>query len=775
MSLLDQKLLRDFFVIKGRVFSLILIIASGAAILFAILLALGNLSRTQEELLREMNFADLEVAVLPEDTHNIPDLQDISGLQEARSRLVFPSSITVPGKPPLAGLVLYQQSPTPEINKISIISGRTFRLGTREVVIDKALAQYHGYKVGDQIQVKVGKPTFDFTIVGIAMSPEFLITTSNPDYVFAEPGSLGVLWADVGQIRDAVGFSMVNSLLFKFKADADPQAVTGEILKRLAKLNIEKVIPQRDSYSHKIVLVNISAFRVYSPAIILTLCLLSIAMGIITFRRFIVEKQLEFGVLAALGMPRARVVGSLAKAGLAIGVAAGVLGVLFGWGMGWAFAEVYAYAMKLPFVRHYFDAELAFVAMAFALLTGVLTLLVAAAPMAGATPRQLLAPLASDRSNGAMRLSFGGSLSLLTIYGLRNLLRDKLLTLSSILAMGSAVGVAIAYGMAMTSMFDTVELGFDNDRWTHAVDFQYPLYADEVGDMMTQLGVPHREPYLRTVGDARHGDHHSIVRLVGLTTSTGLRKVKPVSGRLATNDKEAVISADLARDLAIGVGEDIELEKGSKTDVLKVVGLTDDIYLRTVNLTLNATQKLAQAEGKVSGAYVNIDDDAKAQGFLTNTDTVARVTNKASVVDHFRNEMSAKMGIVYITIIFSVAVSIIFVTTLIYLNISEKSGEYAVMRSLGFTARKLQHLMLATTGFQILIALLVATPVALALVQMLNNRMGKAWFAVNLHVHPSDFVWPMLAVLIVAPVAGMTGASAALKLDIPQYIRRRAI
>lgn len=772
MRLIDRKLSRDLWAIKGRMLALALIIASGVGILFGIELALGNLRDTQEAFLASRQFADLEITLLPEDASNLPDLASVAGVATMEQRLVLPGRIALPGDQSLAGLVLFQQRPDPALNQLQMLEGRAFVPGAAEVVIDKALADHHHFGLDDRIEVRVGRSRFDYRIVGIARSPEFLVTTSNPDYVIVQPGSLGVLWADAGRIRDVLGFSMVDSLLFRFAEGADPQAVTAQLMKKLRQTNVEKVTPRAESYGYKQVRMELTAFGVYSPAIIVTLCVLSLAMGIITFRRFMLEKQREFGVLAAMGYRRAQVFAALLRIGLVIGLVGALLGLAIGWGMAWAFAEVYAHAMHLPYVVHAFDWPVAAASLLVGLGSGCLAVLVAAVPMLRLSPRQQLVATSSDtsRTPGGPLRSFG----VMFRYSVRSLLRERTLTVSSMLAMGGSIAVAIAYGLAMTSTFGTVEHSFSQELWTHAVDFQYPLYTDEAQALQARARAGAAEPYYRTAADFRNGDRHSVGLLVGLRTPGKMRRLLPASGREASRDDEAVISSDLARDLGLGLGGRLGIEKGNLAREVTVVGITNDIYLRTVNVGLPLVQQLAQSEDKVTGMYLETDA-AGAETLAANVEDVARVTQKDALVEHFRRQMADKMGIVYITILFSVGVSILFVTTLVHLGIAEKRGEYAVLRSLGFTVRRLRGLILTGVAIQVALSLLLSVPLALALVRLLNERMGRAWFAVDLYASVPDFLWPMLAALLVAPVVGVLGARAVLYLNIPQFLRGRAI
>lgn len=777
MGLLDSLLFRDLLAIRGRVVALLLIIACGVGILFGIQTALNDLVSTQDAVMDRMNMADLEVSLLPEDVNNLPDLTGVPGVDTVESRLVMPGVINQPDDAYLGALVLFQSKEGFDLNQLSVLEGRMFRVGAGETVIDRGLAAYHGYQVGDRIGVKVGSKALNLKITGIVMSPEFLVTSSNPDYVIVQPGSLGVLWTDIGQVSDALGFRMVNSLLFKFQKSAVPESVTRNIIESLNGKSIEKVTMREQGYSYKHVRMEVTAFAVYSPAIIITLCLLSMAMGIITFRRFFIEQKRGFGTIFALGYGRRLVMVSLLKAGGAIGALGGLLGLLIGWGLGWAFSSVYASAMSLPLVLHSFDWMLALGGFLLGLAVGCISIMIGALGVLRRSPRSLMLDVHEQTGNGMAGAGVVGGerFGVVVRHALRSLVRDRWLTVSSILAMAGAVAVAISYGMAMTSTLATVEENFDQEHWQHAVDFQYPMYPDEVEELVGR-GGGEIQPYFRTSADVLHAGRHSVGVLVGQDPDGVLHQGRPAWGRGVRADDEVMISNDIARGLRVSLGDVLEIHKGEVKRYLKVVGITNDIFLRTVSTTLETVQTLAQAEDKVTGVYVSGigEGERGLDRVRRNTEMVARVTDKNGAVIHFRKQMHDKMGIVYITIVFSVCVAILFVTTIIHLGIAERRGEYVILRSLGFSAVRLRRIIYVGVSVQIGVALVVSVPLSIALVQLLNQRMGEAWFAVHMHAGVMDFVWPFLAAALVAPVVSYLGGRQVLALRISDYLRRHS-
>ena len=268
MNLVDKNFLRSLLRIRGRVLALALIIAAGVGIFVGIQLALANLRATQDTLLDRMGVAEFEVQLLPEDSQNLPAFSGIAGVQAVESRLVIPGYINLEDGRPLNALLIFQESPTPKLNRLQLLQGRLFVPGAGEVVIDRGLAQYHRYGVGDRIKVQVGGKLVDRHIVGVVLSPEFLVTASNPEYVVAEPGSLGIVWTDPLELRDTLGFSMVNSLLFHTVPGTGKAPAREAIAGAVRRLNVERIVPREEAYSTHQVRMELKGLGVYTPAII---------------------------------------------------------------------------------------------------------------------------------------------------------------------------------------------------------------------------------------------------------------------------------------------------------------------------------------------------------------------------------------------------------------------------------------------------------------------------------------------------------------------------
>ena len=229
---------------KGRLFAAGLIMGSALAMFVGVYSAIDSLFDSRAQWYRELQVADLELRIAPEDAANIPRLDRVAGVQAVQQRLVLPGNIETPAGTRLYTLMMATDTP-PTINRLRIEEGRHFdpRHPT-EVVIERSLASHHGYKLGDRLRLNVGKDHYELTVRGIATSPEFLIDSANPNFFLPSKGSLGVVYVAYALIQPRLGYRLVNSLLIDIRDSADAQATERAAVQALGRrITVDESLP----------------------------------------------------------------------------------------------------------------------------------------------------------------------------------------------------------------------------------------------------------------------------------------------------------------------------------------------------------------------------------------------------------------------------------------------------------------------------------------------------------------------------------------------------
>lgn len=750
-------------------------LALGTGVLGAIRLALASVPATLEAFYAEAAFADLEVSLQPDDLANLPDLSALPGVAATEARLVFPGILRKPDGE-LPALVVLSDRPDPRVNRFRYLAGGPFAQGTDGVVIDRTLRDFHGFDPGESIEYRVGEKSYRDSVVGVAVSPEFFAATANPDFQLPEKGSLGVVFGDLGRIREALGFTLVNSLVVRFVPGADPVAAREAVLEALAGAAIEKVVPRSEHPGHRALLSDMEQYAVYTWAITATLLLLAFLVAILSFSRLAQEQRREMGLLSALGFSPRRTALPFLSAGGLIGLVGGSggLGVaVLGRDL---FLGSYAQAMGLPFVDPAFDLATAALCIGTGLLLGAAASVLPTLALLRLPPLRLFHPAPSGARaggpalGGPFRTILGPSLR----YGMRNLLRRPALTGTCSAAIGFALAVPVSYSICTTSNGRSVFRGLDLERWDFAGDFLHPVFEDRLDSLVQAGAAAAVEPYFRRYVEAGSGGTFRGVRLLGLAAGSPYRPVEAVEGEGLTGRRgDAVLSRDVAKSLGLGVGDTVLLRAQGQAQPFRVAGITSDFSVGQAIVDYRDAQAAAGYPGKATGAYFRASAE-QAQGLLA-IPFMGRLTDKGRLASGFARLWEESMGVVYVAAGFSILMAAIFATLTVGLGILERRGEYALLRSLGFGARRVAGIISSETAALVAASMVLSLPFAVALALYLNHRVSEIWFEIGFHHRVSDYAVPILLCLSFVPLTVWLGARQALRIDLAREMRGRII
>jgi len=776
-------MLRDLWQIRWRALAVALTAAAGVGIYAGAEMAIHTGGHTREVLLGRMQFADLEVQFLPEDVANLPDLGRIPGVRGVERRLVMPGTVFLKDNSRISGALVFLESPAPAMDRLELIDGRPVDPADFEsAVIERSLATYHDFAVGDRIRAKVGEKIYDSRIDGVAVSPEYLITTANPDYLIPEKGSLGVIFTGLARVSDALGFTMVNDLLFRFEPGADPRAAREAVITRLAKLNLERVIPKEEHFVWRFLQLQMEAFELYTPCIVLTLGLLSFVLTFISVNRLVLDQRQEIGSLLALGYRRAQVLRAYLEAGMLVGAVGGVVGMGLSLLLRDLLVRPYGRALGMP--------EIVTLVEPARMITGCLAAIVVTAAagllpplrMLRLTPQSVIRePIARETGLGSWVHSSAAALRALPLvvrYGIRNMVRRRSRTLSSVLAIGFSLGVPIAYLVSLTSTLETPVRGFAGERWDLTVDFLYPVLADDIGAIGPLPGVVRVEPYFRRFAEIGTKGRFESASILGIQMDSAMRRTAVKAGRaLSGGPDEVLVSHDLARRLGLRVGDPVTLRIRNNVEFpSRVIGISGEIMPGQIFMPFRRAQEITGFEDDLTGVYLStsgpVEGLAAALGGL---EYVAKVTRKGGVVEAFRKMVSGIMRLVYVSLGVSIFSSTLFIAMSVSLVISERRAEYATFRCLGYGRGKLAEMVLVHTMVEGGLASLVSIPVGLALGVYLNARMSQTWYHVFNIFRPGDFILVLAVALILMPIAAWPAVRTLNRLIIVEALATRRI
>ena len=783
MRILRRKMLRDVWQIRWRALAVTLTVAAGVGIYAGIGMAIISGFHTRDVLFQRMRFADLEVQFLPEDVANIPDLSRVPGVRGLERRLILPGAVLLAGDTRISGTIVFLETAEPTLDALELIEGGPVRPHDFEsAVIERSLATFHGVRVGDRVRVQVGEKLYESRVDGVALSPEYLITTANPEYLVPEKGSVGVVFTSLERVSDALGFTMVNDLLLRFEPGADPRTVRDAVMARLGRLNLERVIPKTQHFIWRFLQLELEAFQVYAPSIVLTLGVLSFVLTLITVNRLVLEQRTEIGALLALGYGRGQVLRAYLTVGLLLGAAGGLIGMGLGFVFRDLFARTYARGIGMPEIITVVAPGVLATGLVAAVLGTVAASAVPVWRLLRLPPQAIIRDLARDGVGAGrwMRRVFA-SMAILPLpvrFGVRNMLRRPGRTVSTIVAIGFSLGVSIAYVMSVTSALQTTELVFAREGWDLAVDFLYPVALEEVKPIRSLPGVAKVEPYFRRFAELGIGDRYESAGILGIHPDSGMKRTLVKAGRfLSGRPDELIVSQDLARRLGVRVGAHVTVRIRSGRDLpFRVVGISGEIIPAQIMMSFRQAQAITDFEDTATGVYVATSGPAPGlPASLAGLEYVAKVTSKAGVAAAFRKLTAALLDLVYLASGVGVVVAMLFIVMSVNFAISERQVEYATFKCLGYGGGRLATTILAQAFGEGGLAALVSIPVGIGLAMYLNARMSEARHEVISTFHAGDVARVLVTAFTLIPLAAAPGLRMLNQLNLARVLGTRSI
>ena len=252
MKALNRKLTRDLWATKTQVVSIALVIACGIGAFIAAFSTHDSLLSSRERYYDSARFPHVFSQVKRAPDSLVPAIRAISGVSEVETRVVQDAQLSIEGvvPPMIARLIGVDFAQLPAMNRLTLKSGRWPAPGAKnEVVVNQRFMEARHLGLGTRATVLLNGKLEHLTIVGTALSPEYIYATRGggmpDDEWFAG------FWTDAEPLAGALDMQgAFNSVLLRLAHGASQPAViaaldqhVGDALAQLQTLgNGEEVI-----------------------------------------------------------------------------------------------------------------------------------------------------------------------------------------------------------------------------------------------------------------------------------------------------------------------------------------------------------------------------------------------------------------------------------------------------------------------------------------------------------------------------------------------------
>jgi putative ABC transport system permease protein len=771
---------------RAQALAIGMVVASGVAMFVMYLSNFSSLRATQQSYYQQQRFADVFASLRRAPMALAAEVAAIPGVSAVEARVVADVTLDLDDmvEPATGRLVSIPAGRRPGVNDLFLRRGRWIEPGrSDEVLASEAFVTAHGMSPGDQVGAIINGRLRRLTIVGVALSPEFIYSI-RPGELIPDDRRFGIFWMEREALASA--FDMeggFNDLAIDLSPDASSETVVERLDLLLAPYGGLGALPRALQLSHWTLeneLAQLQSFGFMLPLAFLTVAafILNVALT-----RALALQRPQIAALKALGYDNRELGWHYLKWALAIGALGVVAGVAGGAWLGAALIELYNRYFRFPVLLFHIPAGVVAGAAVFTLVAagmGAIGAVLRAVRIPPAEAMRAEPPSGYHRSAiesrfVARRLGTAGRMVL------RNVSRHPLRAAASISGIAFAVAILMV-GFVFTQAIERVILTqfWDAERQDVTVNFVEPRSERARFELARLPGVIAVEPQ-RTVPVRIHAGHHQrYLAITGVPDTQRLKRIVDREGRPTDLPPAGlVLSQMLAQVLDVRPGDTVTLDvlEGHRPVRTVIVrGLVDDIMGLSAYMNAGALHALMRESDVVSGALLVIDgaEEERLSRELKALPAVAGVGFKRAVLRNFRDVMAANMNLsIGVNLLFASIIAFGVVYNAARVSLSERSRELASLRVLGFTRAEISLILLGELAVLTLAALPAGALFGFVLAALIVGSIESEVYRFPLFVSTQAVAQSFLGIIAAATVSGLLVRRRLDRLDLVAVLKIR--
>ena len=791
MKPLGKILRRDLWHLRGQVLAAALVVCCGVTAQVSMRSAYLSLQATQASYYDTYRFADVFASLKRAPEGLADEIRALPGVAQVQTRVVAEVTLDVPGlnEPATGRLVSIPEQQSAMINDFYLRRGRYIEaVHPDEVLLSEVFAQANHLDIGDRIGAILNGRWRELTVVGIALSPEYIYEVGQ-GMLFPDNKRFGVLWMGREALASAYNmqgaFNDVSLMLAPqgFNKGAGEAEVIAGLDRLLLRYGGLSAYPRRDQLSTRFLndeLGEIEVSATYIPAIFLAVAVFLIY---IVLSRLVVMQRTQIGLLKAFGYSNFSVGMHYLKFALATVLLGLLPGLLLGLYLGGQVTNLYRDYFHFPVLALVVSPAVLFWATLVNLLAACAGAIAAARRVTALVPAEAMRPEApaNFRAGILERSGVARWMSSSVRMIVRNIVRKPWKALLSVMGIGVAVGLM----MVARFMFDAVDhmmmVQFDLvQRDNVTVLFHEPRAARAIFEIGQLPGVLRAEPFRAVPVRLRHGHRSKQIALTGLSPDSELHQI--VDGRLrriALPPDGLLLTNKLGEMLGVATGDTVVLEvlEGNREvrDVT-VAGLSDELIGIGAYMDAGALARLLREDHLISGAWLRVDPGREDELYarLKRMPAVSGVAIRSAMVNSVKEIVDTAFS--YVSVIEMLFGAIIIggmVYNSVRIALSERGNELASLRVLGFSQREVVVLLLGEQALLTMCAIPVGLAMGYGMCAALVPIFDRELFRLPLVFSQMTFVYPVIAALISAILSALLVTRRLRHLDLIAVLKTR--
>ncbi len=736
MRALNRKTIRDLWSIKGQALAIALVIASGVGTFVMSLSTLKSLQDSQQSYYRKYRFAHVFAHVKRAPLSLGKRIAEIAGVSLVQLRIVSDVTIDVADMPePAVGrLISIPERRQPMVNDLHLRRGRWIEPNrSGEVLVGEAFADAHRLEIGDSVTAVINGRRQRLTIVGIVLSPEYIIQIHGAN-LLPDDRRFGVFYMSYEQL--AAAFDMdgaFNDVVLTLTRGASEPAVMQRLDDLTRQYGSRGASSRENHVSHRYISDEIRQLRsmgLIAPTIFFSVS--AFLLNVVMTRLIGVQRE-QIAAIKAFGYSRLQVGWHYVKLVLLISLVGAVLGIAVGVYLGRNLTIMYTTFYRFPLFGFHWSPSVVASALLISSAAAVVGTLAAVRRAVRLPPAEAMRPEppAVYRPTLIDRTGLGDLLPQAARMIFREIERKPVKAALTVLGISMAVSVLILGSFTLDAINYIINFQFVlSQRQDVIVAFVEPASADALHDLEHLPGVVQVEPIRSAPTWFRFGHRSRRVGVLGLIPGGRLYRLLNTDEQQVPVPRDGLLlSSKLAELLEVRLGDRVRVEVLEGEQPIREVPVTAMVteYGGTnAYMDIYALHRLLREGNTLTGAFITVEGDRAEELYRTLKDTprISGVTIKEASVQSFRETIAENLGnIRFFNMLFATVIAFGVVYNSARISLSERSRDLATLRVIGFTRAEISAILLG----ELAVLTLAAVPVGL-----LIGYLFAAWATLGL-------------------------------------------
>ena len=761
MNAIDIKLWRVLWNMRLQALAISLVIVSGIAVFIMSLSTYDSLYETRESYYRDHRFADIFTALKRAPLSIVSHVQAIPGVDQVDTRVLTYVNLDIAGyDQPVSGhLISLPNNSTGQLNQILLSSGRLLESNRdNEIILSKEFAKAHALREGDKITAIINGRSQTLTIIGTAMSPEYIYQIA-PGAMFPDYKSYGVMWMAHAPLASAFDMKgAFNSLSLTLNKGANTEDIIDQLDELLKPYGGTGAYARKDQISNQFLTEELNLL--HNMATMFPIIFFGVAAFLLNMiiRRLIALEREQIAVLKAFGYRNRDIALHYSKLVLMITAFGILFGIALGIWMGKSMSMLYMDIYSLPYMLYQLNPDIIAYAALISIGVAILGTLYSVKQAASLPPAQGMRPeqTALYQQTFIERFGLQSYFSQLSRMILRHIERRPLKALLTTLGLSMALGIIMVGGFQKGAINKMIDVQYNlSQREDFMALYAEPLSQNSLYSLQNIQGVQYAEGF-RNIKAKLSFEHRTFRTSVnGIEPNSQLTQLLNNELQAISLPKNGVIITDyLAQKLHLKTGDllTIEVLEGNRPIFnIPVIGTTKQYLGLSVYMQRPTLNRLLKEGDVISGAYLTVDPKYQSNAYkkIKDMPQIVGVIEQKSAISAFYETMDDTiLFFTFITTILGATIAFGVVYNSLRIALSERNRELASLRVLGFQRSEVAYILLGEQALLTLIAIPLGFFIGYGLCFYLTIGFENDLYRVPLELTPDVYALAATVVIV---------------------------